>query len=98
MSNIHLVRRHALPMAKARALAQRAADGFAERYGVGAEWDGDVLHFHRAGVEGCVRLTPSQIRVDVKLGLLLRPLKSQLAAQIDQQLDRLLKSGPRRSA
>jgi putative polyhydroxyalkanoate system protein len=97
MAEIRLVRRHALPMAKARALAARAASDLT-RYGVRSGWDGDVLRFHRAGIDGRMRLTPSQIRVEVKLGLLLRPFKSQLAARIDQQLDRLLNSSSRRSA
>jgi putative polyhydroxyalkanoate system protein len=97
MADIRLVRRHDLPMAEARALAERAARGLA-RYGVTSAWQDGVLRFHRAGIDGHVRLTASQIRVDVKLGLLLRPLKAQLAARIDQQLDRLLKGSPRRSA
>ncbi|HET7362943.1 MAG TPA: polyhydroxyalkanoic acid system family protein [Burkholderiales bacterium] len=95
--DIRLVRKHALSRSKARALAERAIHVVAT-YDVQTDWEGDVLRFRRPGVDGQVRFTPSQIRVEVKLGLLLRPFRSRLAAQISQQLDRLLEHSHRRSA
>ena len=90
MADIQVARRHALPMPKARALAERAVDDLAARYGASTEWRGDVLRFHAAGAEGQVRLSVSEIRVDVKLGLLLRPFKARFAEHIERHLDGLL--------
>jgi putative polyhydroxyalkanoate system protein len=98
MPDIQVARRHALPMPKARALAERAIDDLAARYGASTEWRGDVLCFHAAGAEGQVRLSGSEIRVDVKLGLLLRPFKAKFAARIERHLDELLARRERRPA
>jgi putative polyhydroxyalkanoate system protein len=90
MSHIKVARRHALPLPKARALAERAIGDLAQRYGGVTEWRGDVLRFHAAGAEGELRLSASEIRVDVKLGMLLRPFKAKFAARIERHLDELL--------
>src|SRR5512138_102693 len=86
MAEIRIVRRHALPMAKVRALARAAARDF----GVEPEWDGDVARFHRTGLEGEIRFSPSEVRVDVKLGFLLAPFKQRLAEHMQAHLDRVL--------
>jgi putative polyhydroxyalkanoate system protein len=90
MPDITVVRRHALPLSEARALAERTVEDFAERYGVEARWRGDVLRFRASGAEGRVHLSPTEIRLDVKLGLLLRPFKAKLEHRIERHLDRLL--------
>jgi len=77
-------------MPKARALAERAVDELATRYGGVAEWRGDVLRFYAAGAEGEVQLSLVEIRIEVKLGLLLRPLKARFAEHIERHLDGLL--------
>jgi putative polyhydroxyalkanoate system protein len=90
MSHIKVARRHALPLPKARALAERAIGDLAQRYGGVTEWRGDVLRFHAAGAEGELRLSLVEIRIDVKLGLLLRPFKERFAEHIERRLDDLL--------
>jgi putative polyhydroxyalkanoate system protein len=90
MSDIKVVRRHSLPMAHARALAERAVDELAARYGVAAEWQGDVLRFSARSAEGRVHLSPSEIRIDVKLGRVLSLFKKRLTERIENHLDRLL--------
>jgi putative polyhydroxyalkanoate system protein len=91
MADVRVVRRHALPMPEARALAERALAELAERYGADTEWRGDVLRFRAPGAQGEVRLSPSEIRVDMKLGLLLRPMKAKLTERVARRLDRLLR-------
>jgi putative polyhydroxyalkanoate system protein len=86
MAEIRIVRRHALPMAKVRALARAAA----REFGVEPEWDGDVARFRRTGLEGEIRFSPSEVRVDVKLGFLLAPFKERLAGHMEAHLDRVL--------
>jgi putative polyhydroxyalkanoate system protein len=95
VSHIKVARRHALPMPRARALAERALGDLAARYGGAAEWRGDVLRFSAAGAEGELRLSLVEIRIDVKLGLLLRPFKDRFAAHIERHLDGLLAQSAR---
>ena len=90
MPDIRVARRHALPMPKVRALAERTAGELAARFGGAAEWRGDVLSFRTAGAQGEVQLSLVEIRVEVKLGLLLRPFKARFAEHIERHLDSLL--------
>src|ERR1039458_899720 len=90
MSDIKLVKRHSLPIAKAKALVQKAADRLAAEYELSSEWHGDTLHFHRSGVDGQMYVTDSEIRLHVTLGFLLRPFKGKFVGHIERNIDRLL--------
>ncbi len=93
MSDIKLVRPHSLPLAKAKALAQKTADALAEEYDLTSEWHGDTLRFHRSGVDGQMHVTDSAIRLDVTLGLLLKAFKGSITRHIEHHLDELLAGG-----
>jgi putative polyhydroxyalkanoate system protein len=97
MSDIKLVRPHSLPLAKAKALAQKTADALAEEYDLTSEWHGDTLRFHRSGVNGHMHVTDSEIRLDVTLGLLLKAFKAKIAGHIEGHFDELMASGRKRA-
>lgn len=90
MSDIKMIKYHALPIVKARALVQKAADNLAEEYNLASEWHGNTLRFHRSGVEGQMQVSDTEIRLDVTLGFLLRPFKSKFVEHIEHNFDRLL--------
>jgi len=90
MSDIRVIRSHSLPLAKAKALLQKTADRLVAEYNLVSEWHGNTLRFHRLGVEGRMHVTDSEIRLDVTLGLLLKPLKGQLIGRIERDLDKVL--------
>lgn len=90
MSDIKLVRPHSLSLAKAKALTQKAADSLAADYDLQSEWHGNTLRFHRSGVDGQMHVTDSEIRLDVKLGLLLKAFKGKIAEHIERNFDELL--------
>ena len=90
MSDINLVRSHALSITNAKALAQKAADGLAREYNLESEWRGNTLRFHRSGVDGQMLVTDWKIELDVTLGLLMRPFKAKFVDRIEHDLDKLL--------
>ena len=90
MSDIKLVRLHSLPLAKAKALAQKAADALAAEYDLASEWRGNTLRFHRSGVDGQMHVTDSEIQLDVTLGFLLKAFKTRIAGHIERNLEELL--------
>ncbi|GIL04197.1 poly(3-hydroxybutyrate) depolymerase [Betaproteobacteria bacterium PRO7] len=90
MSDIKYTRKHSLPLAQAKKIAQKTADDLAEEYDLVSEWEGDTLHFHRTGVEGHMHVTDSHIDLNVKLGFLLRPFKARFEQHIEHHLDELL--------
>ena len=93
MSDIKLVKRHSLPLAKAKALAQKTADGLAAQYDLKSEWVGNTLRFHRSGVDGQMHVTDSEIQLDVTLGFLLKAFKAKIAGHIERSFDELLATG-----
>ena len=62
-----------------------------ESYSLDYRWVGQRLHFERPGVTGQIEIAESDVRVQVRLGFLLRPLKHHLEQQIHSYLDDLLK-------
>jgi len=90
MSDIKLVKPHSLPIAKAKALVQKAVDELASEHDLSSEWHRNTLHVHRSGVEGQMHVTDSEIRVDISLGFLLKPFKARLVDHIERSFERLL--------
>jgi len=90
MSDIVFIRSHVLPIAKAKALVQKAADHLAAEHQLENEWQGNTLHFQRSGVNGRIHVTDSKIHLDVSLGFLLKPFKAKLAHEIEHNLDKYL--------
>ena len=90
MSDIRFVRKHSLTVARARRIAQKAADDLAEEYDLESEWDGDTLNFHRSGVTGSMSVNASQIELEVTLGFLFKPFKAKFESHIAHRLDELL--------
>ena len=90
MADIKMIKYHALPLAKAKQLVQKAADDLGDEYDLTSEWHGDTLRFHRSGVEGQMKVTSSEIHLDVTLGFLLRPFKAKFVEHIEHNFDQLL--------
>jgi putative polyhydroxyalkanoate system protein len=90
MPDIKFVRKHALSVAQAKKIAQKAADDLAEEYDLESEWDGDTLSFARSGVNGAMDVTSNEIRLEVNLGFLLKPFKTKFEQHISHRLDELL--------
>jgi len=90
MSDIRIRRGHAKPLAEARRDAERMAKQLKKDFELDYGWDGDVLRFERSGVEGELRVTAKEIRLDARLGLLLAFLKPRIESEVETILDRLL--------
>jgi putative polyhydroxyalkanoate system protein len=90
MADIKVVRKHRLSVAHARKIAQKTADDLASEYDLTSEWDGDTLRFSRSGVNGSMAVSASEIRLDVKLGMLLSAFKGKIEQHIEHRLDELL--------
>ena len=89
MADIQLVKPHSLPIAKAKALVQKAVDELAGEHDLTSEWHHNTLHVHRSGVDGQMHVTHSEIRVDVSLSFLMKPFKAKLVDHIERTFERL---------
>jgi len=82
MATIVVRRQHDLGLAKAKRLAKSIAGRLREDYGGSFGWKGNVLHFKRRGASGSIAVTKDDLKVQVELGLLLRPLRSRIEREI----------------
>jgi putative polyhydroxyalkanoate system protein len=88
MSEIHLQRKHTLGLKKAKVAAQKVADELAESFDMESRWDGNALHFSRAGVTGCLTVTRDRVSLDARLGLLLAAFRPRIEERLQKDFDR----------
>ena len=87
MSTIRIDRPHHRSQADAKALVERIARDFEKRFDLAWHWDGDDVHFRRPGVSGSMQVGSTNIVLEVRLGLLLAPLKPAIERQMNAHLD-----------
>ena len=91
MSAIKIERDHKLGSAdKAKELVLSVGEKLEERYGVTFDWSGYCGKLKGKGVTGECRLSDEKIEVELKLGLLLRPLARKIEDSIGSAIDRRL--------
>jgi putative polyhydroxyalkanoate system protein len=68
------------------------ADRVSERLGGQWHWQGEEAICEAGGARACVGYDDEEIRIDVTLPLMLRPLRSKLEAKIDEYYARFFAS------
>ena len=89
MATIRIDRPHHLPQPDAKALVERMARDFEKRFELAWHWEGDDVRFRRPGVSGVMHVGPTNIVIEVQLGLLLSPLRPAIERQMNAHLDAL---------
>ena len=89
MATIRIDRPHHRSRADAKALVERVARDFEKQFNLAWRWDGDDVHFARPGVSGFMHVGETNIVLEVRLGLLLSPLKPAIERQMNAHLDTL---------
>lgn len=92
MTKIDIKRQHDLGYDKAHDITDNLARELSEQFDAECRWEGPELRFERTGASGCVRVGDDEVRVEVRLGMLLSPLKGKMESVISEKLDRLLKT------
>ena len=84
------IRRPIHSRTEARNALEHAAEAIAERYDIEYQWEGDEIHFYRAGVDGTMRVDDDHVSIDARLGFLLAMMKGPIEQEIARQLDHYL--------
>lgn len=90
MATIQITRQHQLDPETVRGKVQQLAHTLVEKLSAEYQWEQDRLVFNRPGANGFVRIGDTEIEVEVKLGMLLRPLKGTIEKTITEYLDQQL--------
>lgn len=90
MTTIRVSRCHPLGLAAARAEVDRIAQRVRDVHGAQFAWHGDMLVFRYTGVAGQIRVGPTRIDLDLRLGILLAPMRARIEARLVEKIDRAL--------
>ena len=88
MATISINRKHKKSMADARTAVDRVAKAIAAKFQVSHQWEGNILHFSRPGVDGHIALGKGTVSVEAQLGFLLMVIKSSVETEIERYLDK----------
>jgi putative polyhydroxyalkanoate system protein len=95
MADIHIRREHQLGLNGARELATRWASQAENEFGMrctpGSDASCHELRFDRSGVSGTLRVAADHFELEARLGFLLAAFKDRIEAEIEQNLDQLLR-------
>ena len=73
-----------------RAEVERLADKLAQEISAEYSWQGDRMQFKRSGASGFIDIHDRDIEIEIKLGMMLAPLKSTIESRINGYLDKHL--------
>ena len=90
MATIQITRSHQLDPETVRGKVQELANMLVEKLSAEYTWEKDRLIFKRTGANGFVRISDQELEVEVKLGMMLRPLKGTIEKTITEYLDQQL--------
>ncbi|WP_461603883.1 polyhydroxyalkanoic acid system family protein [Aeromonas salmonicida] len=93
LSTIQVNRQHPLGLAGVRLAAEAIAQNMSEEYQLDCEWEDEEetrLLFRGAGVNGFLCLTDTNLQLEVRLGLMLLPVRSVLEQEILEYVDNRL--------
>jgi putative polyhydroxyalkanoate system protein len=95
MATIDVRRSHSLPKDEAKKRAEDLARSMQQKLELDWRWEGDRIVFEAPrgaakGTKGTVEVSPSEVRVQIDLPLLLRVLKSTVEAKVNEKLAQLV--------
>lgn len=90
MATIDISRDHQLGLEKAKAAAEGIAEKLKEKVQVDYRWQGNDLVFDRSGAKGSIVVSENNVRVQIDLGMMLRPMKGMIESKVNEYLDKSL--------
>lgn len=91
MATIDISRNHDLGIDTAKTRAETLARELEGKLGIRWRWEGDAIRFHAdqgaaKGAKGAVSVSASQVRVEIDLPLLMRPMKGIISGKVEKKL------------
>ena len=87
MATIHFKRNHNLDKKHIRKEVEHLAQKLREELSIDYQWDKDRLVFERTGAKGFIDISKDDLEIEIKLNLILTPLKGSIEKSITNYLD-----------
>jgi putative polyhydroxyalkanoate system protein len=95
MATIDVRHAHSLPKDEAKKRAEELAKSMQQKLDLEWHWDGDRIVFEAPrgiakGTKGTVEVSASDVRVQIDLPFLMRPMKGTVETKVQEKLSQLL--------
>ncbi len=90
MSEIKIERAHGLGQSEAQRRVTELEPKLKDKYGVKLDWKGSQAQVKGTGVSGTLNVHNDKVAIDIKLGLLLRPMAGKIREALERQIDKAL--------
>jgi putative polyhydroxyalkanoate system protein len=90
MATIHVTRNHNLDRKHIRKEVENLAEKLKDELSINYQWDKDRLVFERTGAKGFIQISKDDLEIEIKLNLVLTPLKGTIEKSITSYLDERL--------
>jgi len=90
MAKIHIKREHNLGQNEARERVDKIASTLQDKLEAEMTWKGNTLNFKRSGATGSLDIGENYLDCNVKLGMLLTPLKGMIESALNDEIDKAL--------
>ena len=88
MATIHIKRNHGLDKKHIREEVEQLAEKLSNELSINYKWENtDRLIFERTGAKGFIAIGKDDIELEIKLNLMLTPLKGHIEKSISSYLD-----------
>jgi putative polyhydroxyalkanoate system protein len=90
MAKIHIKRQHHLGQEVAKERVEEVAKKLQDKLNAKWAWQGNSLRFERTGASGRVDVDNDHVEFNIKLSLVLAPMKGKIESAIQDQLNKAL--------
>lgn len=90
MSEIKIQRSHQLGQTEAQKRVTSMEAKLKDKYGVKLDWKGNHADVKGSGVSGTISVLDQEVAVQLKLGLLLKPMSGKIREALETQIDKAL--------
>ena len=90
MASVKIKRKHQLDKDQVRIEVQKLAEKLGKELSANYQWQGDRLEFKRSGASGHIDIGDGMLDIEIKLNMLLSPLKSTIEKTVNDYLDESL--------
>ncbi len=87
VSKISLSQRHSKSDADVREMLDALAVKLSDRFEMKAHWRSDrELELKRSGIQGVLQLLEGEVKVDIQLGMMMKPFKSRIRDELSKAM------------
>lgn len=91
MADISKTKSHSMDPEELRGRLEKLADEMTRKFGIKARWDEDTCHLSGPALKkGMLTMSPSEVTIELTLGMMAKMLKGRIEKEIDSRMSALI--------